>query len=348
MVRFPPHDTNLGYFNLEAARKHPERSALVDLSRDPPKCVTHGELNRRMDRMAAALLTRGLRAGDRVLLAMGNRSEFIECFFGTMRAGLVPLPLNIKLSRATIAFVLEDSACVAAVIEASCHPQLMDVVDDLTLDPRIALDPTPSGWESYESALAAADPDGFEPAMTAADQVSFMTYTSGSTGRPKGVLMNHHGLMRAIQTTQRYFPSDPDERVLVAGPLYHKNAMRGNVKPKLSAGGSAVILPRFEPSSFLHALADYACTSTAGVPAMFRALLQQKDLLESLHFPQFRGIGIGSDVVGTELLDALEHAFGVPAHEGYGITEVGGPLAPPVDGRPVPRGSCGSRRRRWN
>ena len=341
MVRFLPHDTNLGYFNFDAARTHPERPALIDLSRDPPKWVTHGELNDRMDRVAAALLSRGLRAGDRVLLAMGNRSEFIECFFGAMRAGLVPVPLNIKLSGATIAFVLEDSGCVAAVVEASCHPHLMDAVDNVALDPRIALDPTPPGWDSYESALAAADPEGFEPAITVADQVSFITYTSGSTGRPKGVLMNHHGLMLAIQTTQRYFPSCPDERVLVAGPLYHKNAMRGNIKPKLSAGGSAVILPRFEASAFLQALAKYACTQTTGVPAMFRVLLQQKELLETLRFPQLRGIGIGSDVVGTELLDALEHAFGVPAHEGYGITEVGGPLAPPVDGRPVPRGSCG-------
>ena len=201
MVRSPPHDTNLGYFNFEAARTHPERPALIDLSRDPPKWVTHGELNRRMDRVAAALLARGLRAGDRVLLAMGNRVEFIECFFGAMRAGLVPLPLNIKLNRETIAFVLEDSACVGAVVEASCHPHLMDAVDNVALDPRIALDPTPLGWESYESALAAADPDGFEPAVAAADQVSFITYTSGSTGRPKGLLMNHHGLMWAIRSS---------------------------------------------------------------------------------------------------------------------------------------------------
>lgn len=341
MERSLGYDTNLGYFNLEAARAHEQRTALIDLSCEPPRRVTHGELNRRMDQVAATLVARGLREGDRVLLAMSNRSEFVEVFFGAMRAGLVPVPLNIKLSRETIAYVVEDAACRAAVIEASCHPHLTDVADDFRLEPRIALDPPPPGWEGYEPALASATADRVEPVAPAPEQVSFITYTSGSTGRPKGVLMSHVGLMWAIETTQRWFPSGPDDCALVAGPLYHKNAMRGSIKPKLSAGGSAVILPRFEPRAFLRALADYGCTHATGVPAMFRLLLQQRDLLETLRFPRLRSISVGSDVVDQDLLDALEHAFGVRAREIYGITEVGGPLAPPVDGRTVPSGSCG-------
>jgi len=125
-------------------------------------------------------------------------------------------------------------------------------------------------------------------------------------------------------------------------PLYHKNAMAGAIKPMLSAGGSVVLLPNFEPRRFLKALAGYRCAHASGVPAVFTLLLQERDLIESLDFSALRGLKIGSAPTPKELLDAVEAAFGVPASESYGLTE-GGPvmIGPPLDGRPTPHGSCG-------
>ena len=106
-------------------------------------------------------------------------------------------------------------------------------------------------------------------------------------------------------------------------PLYHKNAMAGAIKPMLSAGGSVVLLPNFEPRSFLKALAGYRCTHASGVPAVFTLLLQERDLIESLDFSELKGLKIGSAPTPKELLDAVEAAFGVPASESYGLTEGG-------------------------
>ena len=156
-------DANLGYFNRAAASRHPDRIAVVDLSRSPAAEISHGALDRRMDRVAAALTERGLVPGDRVLLAMANRFEFIETFFGAMRAGLVPVPLNIRLGADTIRFVVEDSACKAAVISPGAHPDIESIAEEAGLQPRIATEPAPTGWEDYETALAGAGPDGFEP-----------------------------------------------------------------------------------------------------------------------------------------------------------------------------------------
>ena len=98
-----PRDRNLGYFNRAAAAAHGDRVAVIDLSRNPAAEISHARLDARMERFAAALAGLGLALGERLLLAMENRHEFIEVFFGAMRAGVVPMPLNIKLAAETIA-----------------------------------------------------------------------------------------------------------------------------------------------------------------------------------------------------------------------------------------------------
>jgi acyl-CoA synthetase (AMP-forming)/AMP-acid ligase II len=130
--------------------------------------------------------------------------------------------------------------------------------------------------------------------------------------------------------------------VLTAVPLYHKNAMAGAIKPMLHAGGSVVILPNFEPRRFLTALAEYRCTATGGVPAVFTLLLQHRDLIDRLDFSALRGLTIGSAPTPKELMDAVQSAFRVPVRESYGLTE-GGPvmIGPPLDGRAAPHGSAG-------
>lgn len=331
---------NLGYFNHAAARTRGEHIALLDLSRDPMVELTHRRLDERMTRVAAALSQQGLQAGDRILLAMGNRFEFIEAFFGCMRAGLIPIPLNIKLGSETIDFIIKDSCCKAALVEPGCHPNIVDIVERRSLPVRVAV-PPPPGWLDYESLLTETDPISFEPPRITNDQIAFLPYTSGSTGRPKGVLLSHGGMLWGIRTSQQYWPCQPDDRTLVAGPLYHKNAMRVSIKPKLHVGASAVILPRFEPRQFLRALTDYGCTDTGGVPAMYRMMLAEDDLLAELDFPRLRSLEMGSAVVGADLIEAVEAAFGAPVEEAYGLTEGGGPLRQPIDGRHVPRGSCG-------
>ncbi len=334
-------DKNLGYFNRAAAIAYPDKTAIIDLSRMPDHLITHGELNHRMETVATILTTLGMKPGDRLLLAMGNRSEFIEVFFGAMRAGIIPIPLNIKLGADTIEFIIKDAGCSGAIVEPDCHPQIVDIVEQQALNTLIAVHPTPPGWCDYDKAIANADEKAFTPIAVETDQIAFLPYTSGSTGRSKGVLLTHEGMLWGIRTAQQYWPCKPTDRTLVAGPLFHKNAMRVSIKPKLYAGASAVILPRFEPRMMLQALADYSCTDTGGVPAMYRMMLAEEELLGTLKFPKLECLEMGSAVVGAELLNAVEKAFGADVEEAYGLTEGGGPLRSPLDGREVPRGSCG-------
>jgi long-chain acyl-CoA synthetase len=125
-------------------------------------------------------------------------------------------------------------------------------------------------------------------------------------------------------------------------PLFHKNALRGTVKPMLFAGESFVLMPGYEPQSYLQALAKYRCTYSRGVAAVFTMFLQHREEIKRLDFSALRSMSIGSAVVTPELLDAVERALpGVKTSESYGLTEGGSPFRAPLDGRPVPRGSVG-------
>ena len=332
---------NVGYFSWAAAQRRGDAIAIIDLSRDKPIEVTYATFEERLNRCAAMLSRLGLRAGDRMAMAVGNRFEFIEIMYGAMRAGIVPVPLNTRLGADTIEFTIQNSGSVAAVIEPSANPHIAGIVDKAGLKVKLAFDPVPKGWMNYEHALGGA-PARFDPPKLAPNHPSFLPYTSGSTGKPKGVALTHAGQLWWIRALQKYWPSDVDARALAAVPLYHKNAMAGAIKPLLHVGGSVVILPGFEPRRFLETLSKYRCTAAGGVPAVFTLLLQQKDLIASLDFSALRSLKIGSAPTPKELMDAVEAAFGVPVSESYGLTE-GGPvmIGQPRDGRRAPHGSCG-------
>jgi acyl-CoA synthetase (AMP-forming)/AMP-acid ligase II len=180
----------------------------------------------------------------------------------------------------------------------------------------------------------------FTPALSP-DGIAFQSYTAGSTGQPKGVRLTHRGMVWSIRSTQEHWPIDPVEVGLLAVPLFHKNAMRGTIKPALYAGAKFVIMPRFDPRDFLEALARYRVTFSGGVPAIFSMLLKERDLIASRDFSALQMFSLGSAVVAPEMIDTLERVFpGVKVKESYGLTEGGGPLRSPA-GKPTPRGSCG-------
>jgi long-chain acyl-CoA synthetase len=330
---------NLGWFFSETAERVPDRIALIDHSGGAVRELRYGELDRAMDEAGAALAGAGLRPGERIALVAANRAEYLTLFFGAIRAGLVVVPVNHKLGEEAVAFIVEDAACAAVVLDTGSLGPLAGALERCKAPRlRIALDSVPAGW----TAMADLEGGTLEPPLIAEDAQCFQPYTAGSTGRPKGVIATHDGQLWSIRMSQRYWPVQETERGIVAAPLYHKNAMRGTIKPMLYAGASLVLMPGFEPRAYLDALSRHRCTSAFGVPAMFAMLLREEKLLASHDFSSLRTVSMGSAPVPQELVDKVERAFAnAKVKESYGLTEGGGPLRPPLDGRPIPRGSCG-------
>jgi long-chain acyl-CoA synthetase len=332
---------NLGFFFDQAAARVPDKVAIIDLFGGRERCSTYRQLDTRMNAVARMLARLGVRPGERVAMLIGNRTEFIEFFFGAMRAGAIPLPLNTRLAAGTLAPIVADAACVLAVVDPASHRDALALARGLPLRLRLLLDREEAGFLSFEAEMA-KPAIAVEPPPIDDDAQAFQPYTSGSTGRPKGAIMTHRGMLWYVAYNQRYWPSSESDRGLVALPLFHKNALRGTVKPMLYAGGSFVLMPGYEPRAYLDALAKYRCTYSRGVAAVFTMFLQHRDYLRTLDLGALRSMTIGSAVVAPELMDAVERALPhVKVSESYGLTEGGSPLRAPVDGRPVPHGSPG-------
>ncbi|MCC7426466.1 MAG: acyl--CoA ligase [Alphaproteobacteria bacterium] len=336
---------NLGAFFHMAVAARPDAVALVDLTgpghQPAPRELSFAALEDEIQRAVAVLRGAGLGRGGRLALALGNSATYLVVFLAAMRLGALPVPLNHKLGRDAIAFMLRDSRAGAILADPAEAATSCEAAEQAGLALRLVTRTPRAGWQDFDALLAAAAPD---PAIEAVafDEQAFQPYTAGSTGMPKGIALTHGGMLWGIEHAQAYWPVASAERGIVAAPMFHKNAMRGVIKPMLRAGASVVILPRFEAASFLRALANHRVTIAGGVPAMYAEIARHEGLIRSLDFAALKLLSMGSSAVPVELLDRLSALFpGILVKESYGLTEGGGVLRPPLDGRKVPRGSVG-------
>lgn len=331
---------NLGYWCDGPVVDNPNAIAIIDLS-EGERVVSYGDLDRQMNRFANWTCKVGLTPGDRMAIVVGNRYEFIIAMYGAMRAGIVPVPISTKVGSKILHHILTDSDCKAAVVDKVASIFAVAACEEVISGSLLALGTPIEGWTDFHDAIGGL-PTEYEPPRLVSGHPAFQPYTSGSTGFPKGVVLTHEGQLWWIRTLQKYWPYSVDRRALAAVPLYHKNAMAGAIKPVLHVGGTVVLLPNFDSRRFLLALSKYRCTNAGAVPTVFTMLLQQTDLIETLDFSALEGFSIGSAPVQEKLLDRVQTAFKCQVSESYGLTE-GGPvmIGQPVDGRPVPNGSCG-------
>ncbi|MEM6681403.1 MAG: class I adenylate-forming enzyme family protein [Pseudomonadota bacterium] len=338
---------NLGYLSHRIAQAHPQSTAVIDYYGSERRTWTYGALETEFNKAANALLSLGCKRGDKIAIGIGNRTEFITAMFGAMRAGLTPVPMNIKLGVEQLRYILEDAGCVSAVFDPASGPGLLSAMRSSALRSVLSL-ATDAGFDSYFEAVARA-PSALEPIALEPNNIAIMPYTSGSTGRPKGVPLTHRSAQWYLDVMPGLLGEEfiNDASVLVAVHLFHKNAMMGGVKLMFLLGGRLVILPSFEPRQFLSVLAQEKCNTTTGVPAMYALLLQQRDLLADVDLTHFKKAFVGSAPTTPSLLHDIEEALSCQVHQGYGLTE-GGPVVftQPDDTSPwgverAPIESCG-------
>ena len=187
---------NVGAFLTKAARAHPARVAVTDGSSE----LRYAELDARAAAFADGLRSRGYAAGDRVVIFMPNRPEYLIAMFGLFKGGLVAVPVNAKLHSAELAFILEHSGARAVVFSAKTGEAVEAALASVSGVERIDVD---GDW-------ASGDPSGFADAEVDPDDTAWLFYTSGTTGRPKGAMLSHRNLcasaMNALPTSATSSP----------------------------------------------------------------------------------------------------------------------------------------------
>ncbi|WP_319447587.1 MULTISPECIES: fatty-acid--CoA ligase FadD5 [unclassified Mycobacterium] len=253
------------------ALMQPDATALRFLGRT----TTWSELDRRVTALAGALSRRGVEFGDRVLILMLNRTEFIETFLAANLLGAIAVPVNFRMTPPEIAFLVSDCAAKVVVTEPvlAAVASAVRELDPTLADVVVAGGHTEDGLLGYEDLLA-EEGGPVEIPDIPNDDPALIMYTSGTTGRPKGAVLTHANLAGQGMTFLFTSGADLNNDVGFIGvPLFHIAGI-GNTIIGLLLGRPTVLYPlgAFDPGALLDVLEAEQVTGIFLVPAQWQAV----------------------------------------------------------------------------
>lgn len=295
-----------------AARDRPDAIALSD----PRREVTFAELAAETDAVADALASLGVDAGDRVALYLPNSVAFVATYFGAMKRGAIPFPINMRFKGEEIQYVLSDAGATAAVT----HGQFEDVIAELEVDSLEHLVVAEgSRGHDYGDLVASAEGDiDIHPRKEG--ELAELVYTSGTTGRPKGVRHTHGNLSANARGLIRYMNWDQHEVCLTVCPCFHVSGLNVTTTPFLVAEAANHLLAQWDPENALETIEERGVTYAFFIPTMVMDLLNF-DGVDAFDVSSLDYVGVGGSPMPKERIQAVEETFDCTLLEGYGMTE---------------------------
>jgi len=263
-----------------------DRVAFTDAARS----VSYAGLAAETERFAAALRAHGVGRERRAGLLLWDAVEFPVAFWGCLRAGVVPVPVNTLLTAEHLATILDDSRAEVLVASAPLVGALAPVLGGLRHLRHIVLVGDGACADARAVALGdflAQGDGGVETVEASDDEVAFWLYSSGSTGRPKGV-KHVHGSLRATAETYgaQVLKIGADDVMFSAAKLFHAYGLGNAMTFPMAVGASSVLLAgRPTPEAVLEMMRVQRPTMFGGVPTLYAGLLAREEL----------GAGAGSD-----------------------------------------------------
>ncbi|QVI30708.1 AMP-binding protein [Mycolicibacterium neoaurum] len=320
-----------------AASRFPDKVGLVigDVR------LTYRELDRLSTRVGAALIAQGIRAGDIVSLYGQNSWQWIVSYHGVLKAGAVANPVNVMLTGPELTYVLNDCNAQAVLAGADKMPTVAAIFDDLT-SVRMACSFGAPGTArkellSWDDLVTSVDSDVTLPyPQPEPRSLCSIGYTSGTTGHPKGAMHAHQSVLLNCALTATMHGRADDEIIVTALPGAH---VYGNVaiNGTFLAGGTVVLMERFDPGQALQLIERERATMFEGVPAMYSMILADK-AFSTADLKSLRKSTIGGQTFSPSIAERWQEKATGPLLELWGMTEVAGLgtthalHAPPVPG----------------
>lgn len=313
------------------AARTPEHPALIEDARR----LSYAELVTAIDASAAQLRALGVRGGDRVMIVAENSIAQIVLLFAAATLDAWALLANARLSAAELDAIAAHARPRAIAFVTATSPDAAAHAARHRALPAAAGEPDIGTW------AVALDPGTHAEAVETegARQCAALIYTTGTTGTPKGVMLSHRNLLfvAAVSSTlRRVSASDVVYTVL---PVSHVYGLASVCLGSLCAGASLRLAPRFVPEAVRRALADERVTIFQGVPAMHAKLLDHLQAHgHAWQAPQLRFVYSGGSPLDADLKARVERVYGLPLHNGYGMTESSPTVAQTL--LEAPRGDC--------
>ncbi len=306
-------------FLRRPARLYPGKTAVVDGARR----FSYREFEERANRLANALLSLGIRKGDRVAMLSPNSHFYLESFFGTSLIGAILVPLNFRLIPEDHEYILNHAGVRAVLADRDLVP----VVDGIharlrTVEHWISASDggkTPAGWTDWEGLIAGVDGGEPPPVERGENDVVSINYTSGTTARPKGVMLTHRNCYVNAYSLIAHLRVAHDDVELWTLPMFHCNGW-GGVYALTGQGGTHVVLRAIDPAEIFRLIEAERVTFACMAPAVLQRILEYPDRARHRIATRPRFVIAGAPPPAA-FAERLEKDLGWEFLEIYGLTE---------------------------
>ena len=318
-------------FELESRITWKEYSLIQPEPGEPfRRSITWNEFNKKANRFANLLLTRGCKRGDKVAVLLMNSIEWLPIYFGVLKAGAVVVPLNYRYVAEEIKYCLEKADCSMLVFGPEFIGRIEEICDRL---PKVSNmfyvgEDCPVFADSYDKMIAYCS--SHEPEIKIVeDDYAAVYFSSGTTGFPKAILHDHRSLIHSARVEQNHHGQTHDDVFLCIPPLYHTGA-KMHWFGSLLVGGKAVLLKGTRPDWIFKAISEERCSIVWLLVPWAQDILDAIDRgdirLDEYELSQWRLMHIGAQPVPPSLIHRWLKVF--PNHKydtNYGLSESIGP-----------------------
>jgi long-chain acyl-CoA synthetase len=330
-----------------AARQHPDAPAILFFGRT----INYAELDALASRFAVALVLAGVQPGERVVLVLPNVPQAVICYYGALRAGAIAVLTNPLYEAGALIRQVEDSQASSIIVLSMFHALIAQVHARVAFERVIFTNlkeflpsaqrqlfsllrqereghrvPDEQARRSLWLSRMLAEAERAETALPQLnpDQPAALLYTGGTTGEAKGVLHTHRSLVANALQTSAWIPDvrRGQERVLCALPFSHAYGMTSCMNFAIALAAAMILLPTFETKNVLHAIRRERPTIFPGVPPMYAAITDVKDV-RSYGLSSLRACISGAAPLPIEVQEGFERITRARLVEGYGLTEAG-------------------------
>jgi long-chain acyl-CoA synthetase len=295
------------------------------------RSFTYEQVNFIVNKYASALYKTGFRKGDRLAIMLPNSPHTFFSLFAAFRLGGIAVQVNPMYVERELGHVLIDSGAVSMIALDLFYPKIKSVQEKTplkhvivaTFQEQLGIDLAEGDW-SFDNFLQSGEGIAPEAELDAMEDVAVLQYTGGTTGVSKGVMLTHANLRSNVEQVYEFsfktldYPYNP--KIMTVLPLFHIYGLTCNAFQGFRIGANQIILPRFEPKEIIDTIKKHKPFSFSGVPTMYVALNNQKDIEGSvLNYVSF--FNSGGAAMPVQQLHLFEQRSGCKLYEGYGLSE---------------------------
>ena len=289
--------------------------------------ITYDSLRRQVAAAADVFASAGIGNAARVAMALPNGLETIVCFLGASVAG-TSAPLNPAYRHDEFVFFLEDTDAKLLVLPPAGADEARRAAAERGV-PILDADVDPEGTVRFFPTSTGRTAGPPQP-----DDVALILHTSGTTGRPKRVPLRHRNLAVSAENIAQTYQLTANDVAMTVMPLFHVHGLLASTLATLLTGGTMVVPAKFNPLSFWRTVRECRATWYSAVPTMHRLLLARAGDQRPMGAEHLRFIRSASAPLSFHTMEKLEHVFGAPVLEAYGMTEASHQIA----SNPLPPG----------